>query len=200
VISLAIGADDYLASTLTSKFVDAVAEDFFEIGRILVDWHSKMQSESTQTLNEKKSVPSDPMPVMNNQVMPPVAALVNENSDAGFDFVVPRVFQIIRKDYSMDVPAAPLKNRSVQTMKDVMSMAQLDKSSGVFTFSPEDVAALQAGEKNLVVGIGGTDLQFSRDIFSAMTVEEVLSLTNENPVTLQFDLKEAAKGTSIDLF
>ena len=100
----------------------------------------------------------------------------------------------------MDVPA-PLKNRSSQTMKEVMSMVQLDKSSGVFAFSPEDAAALQAGKKTLMISIGGTDLQFAKDIFASMTVEEVLSFTNENPVALEFTLKEsAAQGPTIDLF
>jgi hypothetical protein len=99
----------------------------------------------------------------------------------------------------MDVPA-PLKNREDRTMKDVMSMAQLDKTSGVFALPPGDVASLQQGKKVLMIQIGKTDLQFSREIFSAMSVEEVISLTDENPITLTLSLKEAADQPSFDVF
>ncbi len=51
-----------------------------------------------------------------------------------------------------------------------------------------------------MVRIGGADLTFSREVFSTMSVEEVLALTGENPVTLTFLLQEAAKGPSFDLF
>jgi FMN phosphatase YigB (HAD superfamily) len=201
VVSLGIGADDYLATSLTSEFVDAVAEGFSDVGRILADWHSVTKQEAAAPSNgEVATSKNDPTLTKANRNMPPVAALVNKQSDAGIDLVAPRAFRIIRENCSTDVPA-PLKNRSSQTMKEVMSVAQLDKSSGVFGFSPEDAAALQAGEKALVIGIGGTELQFAKEIFSAMTVEEVLSLTEENPVSLNFILKEAvAQGPSIDLF
>jgi hypothetical protein len=113
---------------------------------------------------------------------------------------VPRAFRLVRGDYTMDVPA-PLKNRSNHTMKDVMSTAQLDKSSGVFAFSAEEAEALQAGTKTILIQIGGTDIQFSKVIFSAMSVEEVLSMTDENPVTLSFSMKKAVTGGQfIELF
>jgi hypothetical protein len=203
VVSLGIGADDYLASSLTGEFVDAVAESFTDIGRILSEWHS-VGNDQERVEGKDVSLKTPAPSVITTKIHartaspPPIAALNNDQSEGGVDFVVPRAFRILREDRSMDVPA-PLKNRSERTMKDVMGMAQLDKSSGVFTFSEEDAAALKAGTKTLLIQIG--DLKFSKDMFSAMTVEEVLCMTEENPVTLSFTLKETAlEGQSIDLF
>ncbi|KAG7370915.1 haloacid dehalogenase-like hydrolase [Nitzschia inconspicua] len=203
VVSLGIGADDYLASSLTGEFVDAVAESFSDIGRILSEWHTEghgimMSSDSGRPPEETTVVAKeDPIP-KNLTTDPPFTALSNDKSDGGVDFVVPRAFRIVRDNCLMDVPA-PLKDRSDRTMKDVMSMAQLDKSSGVFNFSAEDSTALQAGTKTLMIQIG--DLTFSKDIFSALTVEEVLLMTDENPVVLSFSLKEIPPGgQALDLF
>jgi ABC-type branched-subunit amino acid transport system ATPase component len=99
----------------------------------------------------------------------------------------------------MDIPAPKLE-RETRTMKEVMTLAQLDKSSGVFSFPEEDVEALRKGKLVLMVKIGATDLQFSREIFVKMTVQEVLSLTDINPVTLTLYMKKAADSPSFDLF
>ena len=199
VVSLGIGADDYLATSLTGEFVDAVADDFSDIGRILLEWHAESYDNGTanQATNPVETPPLKDDHSAINEL--PVTAIVNEKSEAGVDFIVPRTFRIVREKSSMDMPA-PLKNRDDRTMKEVMSMAQLDKSSGVFALQPNDVAALQEGKKVLMIQIGKTDLQFSREIFSSMSVEEVLSLTDENPVTLTLSLKEAADQPSFDLF
>ena len=114
-------------------------------------------------------------------------------------FILPRTFRLLREDCSMDVPA-PLLDRQTRTMKDVMSFAQMDKSSGVFAFPANDVEALREGKLVLMVGISGTDLQFSREIFVGMTVQEVLSLTDENPIALSLYMKKAADSPSFDLF
>jgi FMN hydrolase / 5-amino-6-(5-phospho-D-ribitylamino)uracil phosphatase len=207
VVSLGIGADDYLASSLTGEFVDAVAESFSDIGRILSEWHT-MCGKDDDTLLTSKPLQDTPTTttstIINNNsfsnLVPPFAAITNDKTGRGVDFVIPRVFRLVRDDYTMDVPA-PLKNRSDRTMRDVMSMAQIDKSSGVFAFSVDDADAFLAGTKTLVIQIGGTDIQFSKDIFSAMSVEEVLSMTDENPVTLSLSLKEAVTdGQTLALF
>ena len=41
IVTLEIGADDYLANSLHGEFVDAVAHDFEEISTILLGWHTK---------------------------------------------------------------------------------------------------------------------------------------------------------------
>lgn len=99
----------------------------------------------------------------------------------------------------MDIPA-PLRNREERTMKDVMGMAQRDKSSGVFAFNPDDVASLKDGKQILMIQIGDKDLKFSREIFSEMSVQEVLGLTDENPMKLSLYMAEASKQPSFDLF
>ena len=81
-----------------------------------------------------------------------------------------------------------------------MKFAQMDKSSGVFAFEPSEVASMNEGKKVLKVAIGGTDLEFSRDIFSNMSVEEVLSLTDENPLRLVLYMANASEQPSFDLF
>ena len=85
-------------------------------------------------------------------------------------------------------------------MKEVMGLAQKEKSSGVFAFDPADVALLNEGKKVLMIKIGTTDLEFSRDIFSDMSVEEVLGLTDENPLELSLYMAEASEQQSFDLF
>jgi len=194
VVSLGIGADDYLAASLTGEFVDAVAEDFADIASILLKWHAECKIENSKPTDMRSQEDID-KPTDSLSVTPVASKVPGE----GVDFIVPRAFRIVRADCTMDVPA-PLKNRESRTMKDVMGMAQLDKSSGVFAFPPEDVALLQEGKKVLMVQIGDTGLQFSREMFSAMTVEEVLSLTDKNPVILSFTMKEAVGRQSFDLF
>jgi len=99
----------------------------------------------------------------------------------------------------MDVPA-PFKNREERKMQDVMAMAQLDKSSGVFSFPPDEVEQLQKGKKVLMVEVGSTGIKFSREIFSGMAVDEVLNLSDENPMTLNLFMQEAVDSPSFDLF
>jgi len=99
----------------------------------------------------------------------------------------------------MDIPA-PLRNREERTMKDVMGMAQKDKSSGVFAFNPDDVASLKDGKQILMIQIGDKDLKFSREIFSEMSVQEVLGLADENPMKLSLYMTEASEQPSFDLF
>merc|ERR1740117_367683 len=41
VLTLEIGASDYLAKSLHGEFVDAVAHEFFDISTILEDWHAE---------------------------------------------------------------------------------------------------------------------------------------------------------------
>jgi hypothetical protein len=200
VVSLGIGADDYLASSLTGEFVDAVAENFSDIAKILLDWHGECNFEENQTslaVTSESGMPTDKS--LTKEPSLPVLAVANKNEDSGVDFVVPRTFRIVREDCSIDVPA-PLKNRGERTMKDVMSMAQLDKSSGVFAFTAEDVSSMQEGKKVLMVRIGNTDLELAREIFSTMSVEEVLCLTDENPVKLSLFMKAAVDQPSFDLF
>jgi hypothetical protein len=99
----------------------------------------------------------------------------------------------------MDVPA-PFKNREKQVMKDIMTMAQLDKSSGVFSFPPEEVEQLQQGKLVLMVEIGNTGIKFGREIFVGMTVDEILALSEENPVNLKLFMQKAVDSPSFDLF
>uniref|UniRef100_A0A7S4EG97 Uncharacterized protein n=1 Tax=Pseudo-nitzschia australis TaxID=44445 RepID=A0A7S4EG97_9STRA len=224
VITLGIGADDYLARSLRGEFVDAVAEDFSEIGKILVQWHSEADDSATSVYEarEKPQITEQPSISSNDSedekqkqkqnilevIEPssngniggiPVTPLANKNRLGEMDFLLPRAFRIIREDCSVDIPA-PLREREERTMKDVMGMAQKEKSSGVFAFHPDDVASLNDGKRVLMIQIGDTDLKFSRDIFSNMSVEEVLSLTTENPVRLSLYMTEASDQPSFDLF
>ena len=44
VVTLGIGASDYLAKSLHGEFVDAVAQDFFDISEIIRNWHEEAVS------------------------------------------------------------------------------------------------------------------------------------------------------------
>ena len=222
VITLGIGADDYLARSLRGEFVDAVAEDFSEIGKILLQWHSEADDSATSAYEAREKPQTTEQPTISSNdnedekqkqnilevIEPssnsdvggiPVTPLANKNRLGEMDFLLPRAFRIIREDCSVDIPA-PLRERDERTMKDVMGMAQKEKSSGVFAFNPNDVASLNDGKLVLMIQIGDTDLKFSRDIFSGMSVEEVLSLTTENPVRLSLYMTEASDQPSFDLF
>ena len=85
-------------------------------------------------------------------------------------------------------------------MREVMGVAQLDKASGVFAFSPQDAEGVRVGTRVLMIKIGGTGLEFSREMFAKMTIQEVLSFTDENPVTVSMYIKEASSAPSFDLF
>ena len=85
-------------------------------------------------------------------------------------------------------------------MKEVMGIAQMDKASGVFAFSPDDVEDVRIGRKVLMIQVEGTTLEFSREIFSRMTVQEVLGLSAENPLTLSMYITDASSAPSFDLF
>ena len=113
----------------------------------------------------------------------PVTPIANKNEQGEVDFIVSRAFRIVREDCSVDIPA-PLRKRDERIMNEVMGMAQREKSSGVFAFDPADVVSLSQGKKVLMIAVGGAELEFSRETFSVMTVEEVLNLTDENPVEL----------------
>ena len=113
--------------------------------------------------------------------------------------LLPRVFRIIREDCSIDIPA-PVRNQEERTMKDVMGLAQQEKSSGVFAFDPDDVTSLKQEKLILMIQVGDTDLRFTREIFSRMCVQEVLSLTDENPVKLTLYMTEASEQPSFNLF
>jgi FMN phosphatase YigB (HAD superfamily) len=220
VVTLGIGADDYLANALHGEFVDEVAQDFSDIGKILIRWHKEADKPaiSTGTAAEgEKERTTSPSMTTNSQdqeqsvlevIEPsvtgdidglPVTPFANKNEQGEVNFLLPRAFRIIREDCSVDIPA-PLRKREERTMKEVMGMAQREKSSGVFAFDPDDVASLQDGKKVLMVNVGDTDLEFSRDIFSNMSVEEVLGLTDKNPLELLLYMTEASDQPSFDLF
>ena len=52
----------------------------------------------------------------------------------------------------------------------------------------------------LMVKVVDADLQFSREIFTEMTVQEVLRLTEKNPVTLTLSMKKNVESVGYDLF
>jgi FMN phosphatase YigB (HAD superfamily) len=251
VLTLEIGASDYLAKSLHGEFVDAVAHDFFDISTILEDWHAEAITSregeinvaepsptspkptspvinaiepsptspkpTTPVINVTEPSPTSPKPASANggveelkgilEIIEPssgsdglsVTPIAKKTEEGEVDFLLPRAFRIIREDCSMDIPA-PLRNREERTMKDVMGMAQKDKSSGVFAFNPDDVASLKDGKQILMIQIGDKDLKFSRETFSEMSVQEVLGLTDENPMKLSLYMTEASEQQSFDLF
>lgn len=81
-----------------------------------------------------------------------------------------------------------------------MTMAQLDKSSGVFSFPSEEVEQLQQGKLVLMVEIGNTGIKFTRETFVGMTVDEILALSPQNPVNLKLFMQKAVDSPSFDLF
>jgi hypothetical protein len=191
-IKMPIGTDSYLADTVTQEFVDKEAKEFNNLSEILLTWHrggSRME-ETVEDMNEDQVT----VPEVLSDFPSDETIFLNED-----DFVPSRTFRLVREDCTMDIPA-PFKNRETQTMKDVMTIAQLDKSSGVFSFLPESMKSLQEGKLVLMVGIGDTGLKFSKDVFQRMSVQEILSVSDENPLTLSLYMQDAIDPPSFDLF
>ena len=209
VVEMSIGADDYLADSFAREFVDAVAEEFYHLSYVLKRWHSECIP--SQSPNRGKPPQSPPVTgttkadldaapddeAFISDVVPDKPTTIGDPDDASEE--LPRAFRIAREGYSVDV-TAPLRERNFRTMKEVMGIAQLDKSSGVFAFSPDEVEDVRIGRKVLMIKVEGTDLKFSREIFSKMSVQDVLSLTKENPAKLSLYIKQAADAPSFDLF
>ena len=207
IVEMAIGADNYLADSFTREFVDAVTEEFHELCEIISKWHTEgMGNNPSATSAATEKVPllaptldTDPndecdlqsLTIRNAQLSPPSLSISTT--------IQPRAFQVIREDCS-SIVAAPLRDRDTRTMKEVMGIAQLDKASGVFAFSPDDVENIRVGKKVLMVRIGDTRLEFSREIFSNMSVQDVLSLADDNPLKLTLYVKNAVSAPSFDLF
>lgn len=193
VIEMPIGADNYLADAMTKEFADAVATTFGEVSEILLSWHQNaLAAKNTGAIDAamegtKSEVPGDP------------GTLSWGDSDFRASAMRFRTFRLIRNDCTMDVPA-PFRNREKQKMQDVMAMAQQDKSSGVFSFPAEDINLLKEGKKVLMIEVGTTGIKFSREIFASMTVDEVLILSEENPLTLNLYMQDAVDSPSFDLF
>lgn len=203
VIEMPIGADSYLADSLTQEFVDVVAQQFNELGEILFEWHSNAEQPNKVMVDSGDSFSGDnqaeEIDESGNDLFNNSSDVSDEDNFLSSTTLSSRTFRLMREDFSMDVPA-PLKKRETLTMKDVMTMAQLDKSSGVFSFPPEDIKALQNGQKILMIEIGDTGIKFSREIFVGMTIEEILLLTDENPVRLSLYTQEAVDSPSFNLF
>lgn len=198
IVTLEIGADDYLANSLHGEFVDAVAHDFEEISTILQGWHTKaIKSRECQSSALEVTEPYSNSDIAELSMTPLVTK--NPEMEGEMQILLPRVFRIIREDCSIDIPA-PVRNQEERTMKDVMGLAQQEKSSGVFAFDPDDVTSLKQEKLILMIQVGDTDLRFTREIFSRMCVQEVLSLTDENPVKLTLYMTEASEQPSFNLF
>lgn len=210
VVEMSIGADDYLAESFATEFVDAVAEEFQHLSVVLTEWHAKAMLTQPTDIGETGDAvlsPGSKQPLSTREsndgadilsvVVPDEPPILD--SATVLTQQAPRVFRIIRKDCSVDV-AAPLLNRESRTMKEVMGIAQMDKTSGVFAFAAADVEDMHNGKKVLMIKIEGTDLVFTREIFSKMTVQDVLGLTEENPTKLSLYMKQASSAQSFDLF
>jgi len=208
IVEMAIGADNYLVDSFTREFVDAVTEEFHQLSEIITKWHADAmgnQATGWETSASNERVPlltptSDTEPDESD-----VQALTIRNGQLSrldsspSTMIQPRAFQIIRENCS-SIVAAPLRDRDARTMKEVMGIAQMDKASGVFAFSPEDVENVRVGKKVLMVRVGDTALEFSREIFSNMSVQDVLSLAEDNPLKLSLYVKDAVSAPSFDLF
>lgn len=195
-IEMPIGADNYLADALTEEFVDEVAEEFENISEILLSWHRNgdpIDQTTKVSSTQRVELPVDSTTLYKDEIT------ILDDDDLIVATVPSRTFRLVRDDCTMDVPA-PFKNRETQMMKDVMLMAQLDKSSGVFSFPPDDMKALQEGKQVLMIGVGDGSIQFSREILVTMTVQEILALSDENPLELSLFTKDAVDSPSIDLF
>ena len=199
VISMSIGSDSYLADTLQGEFVDAVAERFEDIADIIERWHD--------AANEQAKVEKAPNMIQNEDTTNEYLSLSTQPDDKNksgqkateVQPAKPRAFRIFREDCKMDIPA-PLKNREQAVMLDVMTMAQLDKSSGVFSFSADDVEAIRNGKAVLMIKVVDADLEFTKDIFSQMSVSEVLDIAEENPLRLSLSIREKQHTDGFDLF
>ena len=223
VIEMPVGADNYLADSIQREFVDAVVDNFADLASTLSEWHvegkraAELQRQAPDTgFREADIVGSSPPNNDNNPfsvVLPDVEVTVQ--SEAVVDTIssshingkkLPaattpqsRVFRLVRDDCKMDVPA-PLLDRDKRNMKDVLETAQRDKSSGVFSFPMDEIQAFREGKLVLMIDVVDADIRFSREIFVEMTVEEVLALSSQNPLTLSLSMKKAAADTGFDLF
>eukprot|EP00980_Cylindrotheca_fusiformis_P031757 scaffold26900_cov117-Cylindrotheca_fusiformis.AAC.7 len=201
VIEMSIGAGDYLVNSVTSEFADTVTDSFDQLSDILLTWHldgTRHSRESGKSFMEEKSETNADTTLVPPSPKQETLGLFGD-SDYVVSTVASRTFRLSREDCSMDIPA-PFKNRDKQLMQDIMTMAQLDKSSGVFSFQPKQVKLLQEGKVVLMVEIGSTGIKFTREVFVGMTVDEILALTDENPVNLKLFMKEAFDSPSFDVF
>lgn len=226
VIEMPVGADNYLADSIQREFVDAVVDDFADLVSTLSEWHEEgkrtvglQQQPSDAGFREAETSEIIGSSSPNNEDNPLSVVLpdfkVNVQSEAVSGMISSsningktppsittsqsRVFRLVRDDCKMDIPA-PLLDRDTRKMKDVLEMAQRDKSSGVFSFPMDEIQALREGSLVLMIDVVDADIRFSREIFVGMTVEEVLALTNQNPLTLSLSMKKAAADTGFDLF
>lgn len=208
VVEMAIGADDYLADSFAREFVDAIAEEFHHLSSVIMEWHAEgvlaqpldRPAQGSPSLRDMRGADSSTTADVEEFISVIVPDKPSETTVSGASMQeIPRAFRIIREDCSTDV-TAPLRDRDTRTMKEVMGIAQLDRASGVFAFSPEDVEDVRVGSKVLMIKVEGTDLEFSREVFSTMTVQDILSLTEENPIRLSLYIKQAASAPSFDLF
>jgi len=209
VVEMSIGADDYLADSLTAEFADAVTSQFHQLTEIITKWHeeglSLREEEAIISPVDTKSAP----PIHSTaddlysdgilSVIMPEPEKQSPMESQGGEKIFPRAFRISREDCTSDV-VAPMTDRETRTMKEVMEIAQLDKASGVFAFSRDDADGVRIGKKVLMMKVGTTGLEFSREIFARMTIAEVLSFTDENPVTISMYIKEASSAASYDFF
>ena len=205
IVEMSIGADDYLADSLTAEFVDAVTTQFHHVADVILGWHaeglSSLQDNAgveVLSLTETTGLEHLQANGVISVIMPEPEELLGTDPKTG-EKIIPRAFRISREDCSCDV-VAPMQDRETRTMREVMGVAQLDKASGVFAFSPQDAEGVRVGTRVLMIKIGGTGLVFSREMFAKMTIQEVLSFTDENPVTVSMYIKEASSAPSFDLF
>lgn len=208
VVEMSIGADNYLADMLAEEFVDAVTTQFHHVADVITEWHieglSSLEPEIAMNLEVEVSLEAMKQSVENLQDDGTVSVIMPQPETAGVDpktgqIVIPRAFRISREDCTSDV-VAPLRDRKTRTMKEIMEVAQLDKTSGVFAFSKQDADGVRIGTKILMIKIGDAGLEFSRETFAKMTIHDVLSLTDENPITISMYIKEAASAPSFDFF
>ena len=199
---MAIGADNYLVDSFTREFVDAVTEEFHQLTEVIARWHAEgigSSSSATSATNEQIPLLSPTTGIDPDECDLESQTIRNGQLSRSDSSTQPRAFQIVRENYS-SIVAAPLRDRDTRTMKEVMGIAQLDKASGVFAFPPDDVEDIRQGMKVLMVRVGDTALEFSREIFSNMSVQDVLSLADDNPLKLSLYVKNAVNAPSFDLF
>ena len=223
-ISMTLGDDYYLADSMREEYVDAIAEEFQHLSDILLDWHNEGTKNTAAAISKSNTAATSEnvtptVKVGGTTNAEKMSSLTEPSIDDIVTVVLPdevsddttngggassskakaRAFRLIREDCTMDIPA-PVENRESRTMQDVMVLAQMDKSSGVFAFPISDVEGLRIGKRVMMVNVGGTVLELSKDIFASMTVQEVLNFTDENPVTLSLYMKDASDAPSFDIF
>jgi hypothetical protein len=174
---------------------DASTIDLPEAGQDLTDTLTKPAIKSESKTGVSLFADDDPLSVVMPDT-PSASRTTNGSKEMAVDSR-PRAFRLIREECSMNVPA-PLLDRATRNMKDILTLAQRDKSSGVFSFPAADVDALREGKMTLMVKVA--DLEFSREIFTGMTVQEVLSLTDKNPITLTLSMKKSVESVGYDIF